>query len=177
MIIVSNRIWVLGDNVDTDMLAPGRYMKNSVDVIAQHCLEALDPGFAETARENDVVVAGENFGMGSSREQAAEVLLYLGVRAVIAKSFGRIFYRNALNLGLPVLTCGDVDRIDGLAGSWILAVDHLDRFAAETLPQHGEIACFQCRLVHVELVRINCALNNSLAEPVGRRNEYCIPEA
>lgn len=111
MIIDSNKTWVFGDEIDTDLLAPGQYMKGPIEEMAKHCLEGLDPSFASTVQEGDVVVAGEFFGMGSSREQAPEALLLLGVRAVIAKSFGRIFYRNALNLGLPAVTCGDVDRI------------------------------------------------------------------
>lgn len=112
MIIEPKRLWLFGDDVDTDLLAPGRYMKGTVAEMATHCLEALDPSFASSVREGDAIIAGENFGMGSSREQAAEVLLHLGIRAVIARSFGRIFYRNALNLGLPVLTCNATDRIE-----------------------------------------------------------------
>jgi 3-isopropylmalate/(R)-2-methylmalate dehydratase small subunit len=111
MIIETKNAWVFGDEIDTDMLAPGQYMKGPIEEMAKHCLEALDPSFASTVKQGDVVVAGEFFGMGSSREQAAEALLHLGVRAVIAKSFGRIFYRNALNLGLPAVACANVDRI------------------------------------------------------------------
>ncbi|HWK44673.1 MAG TPA: 3-isopropylmalate dehydratase small subunit [Stellaceae bacterium] len=94
-----------GDGIDTDMLAPGRLMKRPIDDLAAACLEALDPGFATRVRPGDVIVAGGNFGTGSSREQAAQVLLTLGIAAVLARSFARIFYRNALNLGLPVLVC------------------------------------------------------------------------
>lgn len=117
MIVEARRVWVFGDDVDTDMLAPGAYMKGPVGEMAAHCLEALDPAFAAAVRDGDAVAAGENFGMGSSREQAAEVLLHLGVRAVIARSFGRIFYRNAINLGLPALVCpraGDIAAGDRL---------------------------------------------------------------
>ena len=113
MIIEPNRVWVFGDNVDTDLLAPGKYMKGSIEEMATHCLEALEPSFATSVRDGDVIVGGDNFGMGSSREQAAEVLIHLGVRAVIARSFGRIFYRNSLNLGLPVLACADTERVRG----------------------------------------------------------------
>lgn len=103
---------MFGDNIDTDVLAPGRYMKGSIEELAQHCLEAVAPAFAQDVRPGDVVVAGRNFGMGSSREQAAQALKVLGVSAVVAKSFGGIFYRNALNLGLPVVVCTETDSIN-----------------------------------------------------------------
>jgi len=109
--IDAGRAWVYGDNVDTDLLAPGAYMKGPVEAMAAHCLEAIDPDFAKSVKPGDVVVGGRNFGMGSSREQAAQVLTILGVRAVVAKSFGGIFYRNAFNLGLLALVCPDADRI------------------------------------------------------------------
>ncbi len=103
---------MFGDNIDTDVLAPGRYMKGSIEELAKHCLEAVAPAFAGDVRPGDVVVAGRNFGMGSSREQAAQALKVLGVSAVVAKSFGGIFYRNALNLGLPVVVCAETASIN-----------------------------------------------------------------
>ena len=106
-----SRAWVFGDNVDTDVLAPGRYMKFGIEEIARHCLEAVDPSFASNVKPGDVVVGGRNFGAGSSREQAPQALKVLGVEAVIAPSFAGIFYRNALNLGLVVLECADAGRI------------------------------------------------------------------
>jgi 3-isopropylmalate/(R)-2-methylmalate dehydratase small subunit len=108
---VTGRAFVFGDDIDTDALAPGRYMKGPIEELAQHCLEAIAPGFAKDVRRGDVVVAGRNFGMGSSREQAAQALKVLGVAAVVARSFGGIFYRNALNLGLPVVVCAESDKI------------------------------------------------------------------
>lgn len=105
------RIFLLGDDIDTDQLAPGQFMKEGIDVLAAHCLETVWPGFAEQLVPGDFVIAGRNFGMGSSREQAAEALKYLGVQAVIAQSFGGIFYRNAINLGLPVLLAQNTDSI------------------------------------------------------------------
>lgn len=98
------RLWRFEKTIDTDVLAPGFYMKSPLAELAQHCLEAVNPDFASTVRPGDVVMASANMGVGSSREQAAEVLKYLGVAAVIAPSFAGIFYRNAINLGLPVLT-------------------------------------------------------------------------
>jgi 3-isopropylmalate/(R)-2-methylmalate dehydratase small subunit len=105
------RVWLLGDNVDTDAITPGRYMKFGIEEIAKHCLESVLPEFARKANPGDVVVAGRNFGAGSSREQAPAALKHLGVTALIAESFAGLFYRNALNLGLPALVCAQAKRI------------------------------------------------------------------
>ncbi len=107
----SGRAFVFGDQTDTDLLAPGHLMKLNPDALASHCLEAVDPSFASTVEPGDFVVAGLNFGLGSSREQAAVSLKRLGVRAVIARSFARIFWRNAINLGLPAVTLPEADQI------------------------------------------------------------------
>lgn len=115
--IVSGRAWVLGDDIDTDVLAPGLYMKGGLEELAKHCLAAVRPDFAAGFQTGDLVVAGRNFGIGSSREQAAQVLKHLGCAAILARSFGGIFYRNALNFGLLCLvldgdgTIGDGDRV------------------------------------------------------------------
>jgi len=101
------RAWVLGDNIDTDVLAPGRYMKLGIEEIAAHCLEAVLPSFSKEVKTGDFVIAGRNFGCGSSREQAPAALKHLGIAALIAESFAGLFYRNALNLGLPALVCRD----------------------------------------------------------------------
>lgn len=106
------RVWRLGAQVDTDLLAPGGFMKFGLDVIAAHCLESLRPEFAGAVRPGDVIVAGPDFGIGSSREQAASVLVHLGVAAVIAPSFGGLYFRNAFNVGLLLLTCADAEAID-----------------------------------------------------------------
>lgn len=112
------RIWKFGDNIDTDALAPGRYMSAPIEVLASHCLETVRPDFANEASQGDIIVAGANFGMGSSREQAVEALRHLGVAAVIAQSFAGIFYRNAVNLGLPVLECAETASVeDGSAAT------------------------------------------------------------
>jgi 3-isopropylmalate/(R)-2-methylmalate dehydratase small subunit len=105
------RAWVLGDNVDTDAIAPGRYMKLGIAEIAPHCFEALVPEFARSVKPGDVVVGGRNFGAGSSREQAPAALKHLGVAALVAESFAGLFYRNALNLGLPAMVCAAATRI------------------------------------------------------------------
>lgn len=98
------RIWRLGDNIDTDALAPGRFMHRPIEELAQNCLIDLVPDFAAQAAPGDVIVAGRNFGLGSSREQAAQALKMRGLQGVVATSFAGIFHRNAINLGLPVFT-------------------------------------------------------------------------
>jgi 3-isopropylmalate dehydratase small subunit len=110
---VRGRAFVFGDRIDTDLLAPGPYMRSSIEELASHCLEAIDPGFAREVRPGDVIIAGDSFGIGSSREQAVQALLTLGVGALLAKSFARIFYRNALNLGMPTLVCPELQADPG----------------------------------------------------------------
>jgi len=115
---MSGKIFLLGDDIDTDQLAPGQYMRGGIDAIAAHCLEATRPDFASSVQPGDIVVAGRNFGAGSSREQAAEALRHLQVAGVVALSFAGIFYRNAVNLGLPVLIAPTLDGVaDGDAAS------------------------------------------------------------
>jgi len=137
------KAWVFGDNIDTDALAPGQYMKFGIEEIAKHCLESVDPAFASGVGPGDVVVGGRNFGLGSSREQAAAALRQLGVAAVVAPSFAGLFYRNALNLGLAVLVCpdasriraGDTMRIDAEAGR-IENETSGETLACEPIPPH-----------------------------------------
>lgn len=106
-----HRVWKLGSDIDTDALAPGAYMKLGIEGIAPHCLEAVRPEFAAQVRPGDVIAAGPNFGIGSSREQAAAALVQLGVKAVIAPSFSGLYFRNAFNLGLLLLTCAEAERL------------------------------------------------------------------
>lgn len=106
-----HKVWHLGADVDTDALAPGAYMQHGIEVIAQHCLENVLPNFARQVKPGDIIVAGPNFGIGSSREQAAAALVHLGVAAVIAPSYGGLFFRNAFNLGLLLLTSPDTDTL------------------------------------------------------------------
>lgn len=118
------KAFVFGDNITTDALGPGRYLRADPEVMARHCLESIDPSFASTIAPGDIVVGGLNFGMGSAREQAALSLKLLGVRAILVRSVARIFYRNAINYGLPVLlwdqeglvTTGDDLTVDIEAG-------------------------------------------------------------
>ena len=107
----AGRVWRVGADIDTDALAPGAWMKHGVEVIARHCLEGLRPDFAPGVQPGDVLVAGPNFGVGSSREQAAGALKALGIAAVVAPSFAGLFFRNAFNLGLLLMTCPEAERL------------------------------------------------------------------
>jgi 3-isopropylmalate/(R)-2-methylmalate dehydratase small subunit len=118
-------------------------MKRPIAEIARHCLQDVDPRFATDVKRGDVVVAGRNFGMGSSREQAAEALLHLGINVVLAKSYGGLFYRNALNLGLLVLICADTDKItarDRIAvepeRGLVRNLTRNETYACEPVPEH-----------------------------------------
>lgn len=103
-LIMSNNAWIYKDNVDTDVIIPARYLNTSdPNELAKHCMEDIDTNFAQNVKENDVIIAGENFGCGSSREHAPIAIKACGVKAVIAKSFARIFFRNSINIGLVVL--------------------------------------------------------------------------
>lgn len=124
--ILAGRAWVLGDNINTDVIIPGKYLAvTDAAELGRHALEGLEPGFAQKVSSGDILVAGRNFGCGSSREQAAVALKHAGIAAIVAPSFARIFFRNALNIGLPVLECdlaglaqeGDPLRIDLDAGA------------------------------------------------------------
>ena len=98
------KVFIYGDNVDTDVIIPARYLAaDDPKALSAHCMEDIDPDFAKTVSPGDIVVAGNNFGCGSSREHAPLSLRTSGVSCVIAKSFARIFYRNAINIGLPIL--------------------------------------------------------------------------
>ena len=105
------KAWVFGDDIDTDAIAPGRYLKFDIAEVAKHSMETIDPGFASRVRQGDIVVGGRNFGAGSSREQAPEALKHLGVSALVAESFAGLFYRNAINLGVPALVCAQAKRV------------------------------------------------------------------
>ena len=109
---VHHRVWKVGADVDTDQLAPGAYMKLGILDIAKHCLEGVRPEFAAEVKAGDVLAAGPNFGIGSSREQAADALVKLGVKAVVAPSYGGLYFRNAFNLGLLLLTSKDAETLE-----------------------------------------------------------------
>ena len=120
---MQGKVWKFGNNVDTDVIIPYKYKARSIDpkVLAEHCMEGLDPTFSKKVKLGDLIVAGKNFGCGSSREQAPVVIKACGVSAVIAESFARIFYRNALNIGLYVLVCNGISS--GVEEEDILEID------------------------------------------------------
>ena len=98
------RVWKYSDNIDTDVIIPARYLNTaSHEELAKHCMEDIDTSFSENVKTSDIIVAGENFGCGSSREHAPIAIKASGIALVIAKSFARIFYRNAINIGLAIL--------------------------------------------------------------------------
>jgi 3-isopropylmalate/(R)-2-methylmalate dehydratase small subunit len=139
-----SRAWCYGDDVDTDAIIPARYLTSTNErELGLHALEALDPGFADGVRHGDAVVAGQNFGCGSSREHAPMALKGAGVSVVVASSFARIFFRNAINTGLPVLVCpeavaatetGDDLEIDVSSGTVFNSTKGL-RFVAVPHPE------------------------------------------
>lgn len=103
------RVWKFGDNIDTDAIIPARYLTTSdPDSLAAHCMEDADPEFVKKIKRGDIIVAGENFGCGSSREHAPIAIKAVGISCVIASSFARIFYRNAFNMGLPIFESADL---------------------------------------------------------------------
>jgi 3-isopropylmalate/(R)-2-methylmalate dehydratase small subunit len=137
------KAFVFGDNITTDALAPGAYMKVPLAELAAHCLESIDASFARNVKRGDVVVGGENFGMGSSREQAVMALRELGLGYVVAKSFAGLFFRNCINLGLAPLVCADAAKInagdelhcDASTGTIENKTQHT-RYACEPIPPH-----------------------------------------
>jgi 3-isopropylmalate/(R)-2-methylmalate dehydratase small subunit len=158
------RVWRLGAEVDTDQLAPGHAMKHGMDVIAKHCLESVRPDFAAGVQRGDVLVAGADFGIGSSREQAASVLVHLGVAAVSAPSYSGLYFRNAFNVGLLLLTCpraeeiGEGERIgfDVRAGRVVrangdvLAIEPIPDFLLDMVEAGGLLAQLRQRLAAKE---------------------------
>jgi len=117
---ISGKVWRYGDDINTDVIFPGKYTYTLRETgeIAAHALEDLDPEFTRNASPGDIIVAGRNWGMGSSREQAVTCLVYRGIKAVVARSFARIYYRNGINQGLLLLTCPEAVEL-AKTGSWM----------------------------------------------------------
>ena len=111
--LTGGRVWRVGDDVNTDLIIAGKYKLSiiNIDDLSRHAMEGLIQDFSTRVKKGDFVVAGNNFGCGSSREQAPVVLKHLGIQGVIAKSFARIFYRNSINIGLPAIECKETDKI------------------------------------------------------------------
>jgi 3-isopropylmalate/(R)-2-methylmalate dehydratase small subunit len=141
MTVYEGRVWRFGDDIDTDLIVPGRYLMHELPEIASHVMEGVRPGFSDLVHEGDIVVAGENFGSGSSREMAARALRETGIGAVVAKSFSRIFFRNSINVGLAPVECpgagvieeGQTVRIDIDLGE-VLVVETGSYLPAKSLP-------------------------------------------
>jgi 3-isopropylmalate/(R)-2-methylmalate dehydratase small subunit len=141
--IITGKAWRFGDEINSDLLAPGLYMKSANEIMAQHCLESVDPAFAKSVQPGDVIVAGHNFGVGSAREQAALSLSILKVGAVLADSFARIFYRNALNFGVPCLffpqykdiSAGDKLSVDAVSGK-VQNLTSGKTYSVDPIPAH-----------------------------------------
>ena len=140
---MQGKVWKFGNNVDTDLIIAARYLNTSdADELAKHVMEDADPEFARKMQQGDIIVAGENFGCGSSREHAPIALKAAGIHAVIAPTFARIFYRNAFNMGLPIFELkeaneiqeGDVVRVDMDAGE-IINVTQAKRYAFTPIPE------------------------------------------
>ena len=119
---INGRVLEYGDNINTDLIAPSQYGPCEIEVQLMHAMEGVDPDFSRKVQKGDIIVAGKNFGCGSSRETAPNVLKQSGISAVIAESFARIFFRNAINIGLPVLTTAEIDKI---SENDVLSVDPL----------------------------------------------------
>ena len=141
--MVTGKVFKYGDNVDTDVIIPARYLNApSPEELAKHCMEDIDASFATTVKSGDIMVGGANFGCGSSREHAPISIRACGVRCVIAASFARIFYRNAINIGFPILECpeaaaaiqnGDTVSVDFATGK-IIDETTGETFQAVALP-------------------------------------------
>ncbi|NMA14867.1 MAG: 3-isopropylmalate dehydratase small subunit [Clostridia bacterium] len=142
--IIKGRTWKFGINIDTDAIIPARYLNTSLpEELAKHCMEDADPTFPQKVAEGDIIVAGKNFGCGSSREHAPIAIKAAGVSCVIAPTFARIFYRNAINIGLPIMECpeaaagikeGDIVEVNTDTGV-IINITTGEEFQAAPLPE------------------------------------------
>jgi len=134
---ITGRVWKYGDDVNTDVIFPGKYTYSISDPqeMAQHALEDLDPSFAQQVQPGDIIVAGKNWGCGSSREQAVICLKEAGVGAIVARSFARIYFRNCINQALPIVIC---DAVDGVEAGQEVTID----FAAGTVTTPGGVYTF-----------------------------------
>jgi len=141
--IITGAVHKYGDNINTDIISPPQYMELSVAEAAKYAMSAVDPEFAARVKPGDILVAGSNFGSGSSRETSPLTLKHLGVAAIVAKFFARIFYRNAINLGLAAIECPETDKISAgdvleidLAGGRIRNATTGETYACTKIPPH-----------------------------------------
>jgi len=159
--ILKGKVWKFGDDINTDLIIPYKYKARTLDPkeLGMHCMEGLDPLFPKKVSPGDFIVAGKNFGCGSSREQAPIAIKACGISAIIAKSFARIFYRNAINIGLPVLECkenleaieeGDLLEVDlkkgiikDLSKNLILKASRIPSFLEKLLEEGGLVEYYK----------------------------------
>ncbi|WP_423793131.1 homoaconitase small subunit [Methanocaldococcus indicus] len=146
--MIKGRVWKFGDDIDTDIIIPGAYLKTTNPYeLAKYCMYGIDKDFSKKVKEGDIIVAGENFGCGSSREQAVLSIKYLGIQAVVAKSFARIFYRNAINNGLiPILA-----NTDEIGEGDIIEID-LDKEEIKILNKNKTIKCSSPKGIEREIL-------------------------
>jgi 3-isopropylmalate/(R)-2-methylmalate dehydratase small subunit len=140
---ICGKVLKYGDNINTDIISPPQYMELSIAEAAKYAMSAVDPEFAARINKGDILVAGANFGSGSSRETSPLALKHLGVGAIVAKFFARIFYRNAINLGIPVIECAETDKISSgdtieidLAQGIIVNRTKNETYACSKIPAH-----------------------------------------
>ena len=133
---LKGKVFKYGDNVDTDVIIPARYLNNpDPAVLAQHCMEDIDKNFVKEVKNGDIIVAGKNFGSGSSREHAPLAIKAAGISCVIAESFARIFYRNAINIGLPILISKEASIVEiDLSTGLIRDLNSNKEYKAEPYP-------------------------------------------
>ncbi|ACX72536.1 3-isopropylmalate dehydratase, small subunit [Methanocaldococcus vulcanius M7] len=153
--MIRGRVHKFGDDVDTDAIIPGPYLRTTDPYeLARYCMYGIDKEFSKKVKEGDVIVAGENFGCGSSREQAVIAIKYCGIKAVIAKSFARIFYRNAINIGLfPIIA-----NTDELEDNDIVEID-LDNEEIKILNKNKTIKCKTPKGIEKEILKAEGLIN------------------
>lgn len=140
---IRGRVLKYGDNINTDIISPPQYMELDIAEAAKYAMSAIDPDFSTKVQDGDILVAGTNLGSGSSRETSPLTLKYLKVGAIVARSFARIFYRNSINLGIPVIECGETDKIQdqdvieiNLEQGIIVNVTRSESYVCSRIPPH-----------------------------------------
>ena len=164
--MIAGRVWKFGDDISTDLIAPGRlfHLRTNLPELAKHVLEDADPDFPKKVRQGDIIVAGKNFGLGSSREHAPLIIKMAGVSAVLAKSFARIFYRNAINIGLPLLDL-DTDQIpDGAT----VEIDLLEGLVREKTGK------FTLKATPIPAFMIRILEEGGLVQHIKKHGDFCL---
>ncbi|MHB1314546.1 MAG: LeuD/DmdB family oxidoreductase small subunit [Christensenellales bacterium] len=141
--IIRGTVLKFGDNINTDIISPPQYMELGIEESSKYAMNAIDPIFSKRVKQGDILVAGNNFGSGSSRETSPLSLKYLGIDAIVAKFFARIFYRNAINVGIPVVECAQTDNISegdvieiALEQGIIFNATKCEKYKCSEIPSH-----------------------------------------